>query len=210
MEIWLRQEDESIRLPILPKGYENVESFRNNSVTISNFGEVNLIGKRNLMTTNLSSFFPYEKYGFVQYTGFSKPEIYVKMLQSWMNAPIRYIITGTKINMLMTIEQFTYSEQDATRDIYYSLDLKEYRIPKIQIQSTNTTKTYPNKITQPDTKRESKTVKTTTYIVKKGDTLCAIARKFTGNSNNYKMIAQQNNIVNPNKIQIGQKLVITI
>ncbi len=47
--------------------------------------------------------------------------------------------------------------------------------------------------------------KTTTYIVKKGDTLITIARKF---NTTYMDIARKNNIKNANKIYVGQKLAI--
>ena len=47
--------------------------------------------------------------------------------------------------------------------------------------------------------------KTTTYTVKKGDTLISIARKF---NTTYMDIARKNNIKNANKIYIGQKLII--
>lgn len=44
-----------------------------------------------------------------------------------------------------------------------------------------------------------------TYTVKKGDTLIKIAKKY---NKDYKKIAEDNKIKNPNKILIGQKLVI--
>ena len=44
------------------------------------------------------------------------------------------------------------------------------------------------------------------YIVKKGDTLTAIAKKY---GTNYKAIAKLNNLADPNKIKVGQKLKIT-
>ncbi len=43
------------------------------------------------------------------------------------------------------------------------------------------------------------------YIVQKGDTLTSIAKKY---GTTYKKIAKENNIKNPNKIYVGQKLVI--
>lgn len=46
------------------------------------------------------------------------------------------------------------------------------------------------------------------YVVKRGDTLGAIAKKFLGDANYYKLIAAENNIDNPDKISVGQELVI--
>lgn len=45
----------------------------------------------------------------------------------------------------------------------------------------------------------------TTYKVKKGDTLSGIAKKY---NTTYQKIAKDNNISNPNKIYVGQKLII--
>lgn len=50
-----------------------------------------------------------------------------------------------------------------------------------------------------------KSKKTTTYTVKKGDTLITIARKF---NTTYKEISRKNNIENVNRIYVGQKLII--
>ena len=48
--------------------------------------------------------------------------------------------------------------------------------------------------------------KYTTYTVQKGDTLWRIAQKQLGQGNRYKEIASLNNLSNPNKISIGQKI----
>ena len=46
------------------------------------------------------------------------------------------------------------------------------------------------------------------YTVKKGDSLSKIAKLLYGDSKKYKEIAMANNITNPNKIRVGQVLVI--
>jgi hypothetical protein len=55
----------------------------------------------------------------------------------------------------MTIESFTYSEQDGTGDIYYTLDLKEYKKPAIKVKQKVISKT-STKIETASTKRVSK------------------------------------------------------
>ena len=45
-----------------------------------------------------------------------------------------------------------------------------------------------------------------TSHVKKGDTLWGIALKYLGSGNRYKEIADYNNILNPNKLKIGQTI----
>ena len=46
------------------------------------------------------------------------------------------------------------------------------------------------------------------YVVQKGDTLWAIAKRYYGNGNQYPKIVQANNIKNPDLIYPGQKLLI--
>lgn len=53
--------------------------------------------------------------------------------------------------------------------------------------------------------QKANTSKSTTYIVKAGDTLSKIAQKY---GTTYQKIASDNGIANPNKIYVGQKLII--
>lgn len=208
MEIWLQQDNESLRLPVLPSGFEVQNVQQNSTVNVTSKGEINIIGKRGLKALSLSSFFPNREYGFVQYTGFPGPYECIELIKSWMNNPVKISITDANINMPMTIESFTHSEQDSTGDVYYTLELKEYRKPEIVAEQKVNADKKSTKLMANDTKRITKTVKTTTYIVKKGDTLYSIAKRLTGNGSNCYAIANQNNIANPNLIQVGQKLVI--
>ena len=44
------------------------------------------------------------------------------------------------------------------------------------------------------------------YVVKSGDSLSKIANSYYGNANDYRKIAEANNIPDPDKIQVGQQL----
>jgi nucleoid-associated protein YgaU len=57
-----------------------------------------------------------------------------------------------------------------------------------------------------DLKHEITVGSGTMYVVKSGDNLSNISKNFYGNPNEYKKIAQANNISNPDKIQVGQQL----
>jgi nucleoid-associated protein YgaU len=46
----------------------------------------------------------------------------------------------------------------------------------------------------------------TTYVVKAGDMLMKISKKFYGDENKYKLIMDANNITDPNKLAEGQTL----
>lgn len=176
MEIWLNYEEDEYRFPILPSSFEIQGQQGNTSVTVHSVGEVNLLGNANLKTVEISSFFPAQEYPFCQYIGFDlDPYVYVKKIENWKEKKYtpRLIITETNINLIVSIENFSYGENDATGDVYFTLSLKEYK-----------NLTY--------TKRPIKKTKTIKYTVKKGDTLKKIAKAKTGSSSNWKKIYQQN------------------
>lgn len=206
MEIWLNKDDDKLRLPVLPSSFE-IEVGQNNSiVNINEIGDVNLIGKSGLKSINIESFFPAQEYYFVEYTGFPKPYKAIEKIDKWRRSgePIRLIVTTTDINVLMAIESLSYGERDGTGDVYYSLDLREYKRLK--------TKTVA-KVKVPEPKRPTppKPKKQRTYVVKRGDNLWNIAKKHYGNGNQWKKIYNKNRKVigsNPNLIYPGQKYII--
>ena len=114
MEIWLKQGSDALRLPVLPSGYDVGIENNNTEVNISNFGTINLIGKRGLSILKLSSFFPNQNYSFCQYSGILQPTAYVSMIKSWLGDPIKVVITGTDINMDMTIEDFNATPEQTS------------------------------------------------------------------------------------------------
>lgn len=205
MEIWLNNGNQKFRLPILPPDFQVKSSSSNERVRINAIGMINLLGKKELKELSIETFFPSQNYSFVAYNTFPKPWECVKMIEGWKDSgtPSRLIITGTSVNMEVAIDDFTYGPADGTKDVYYSLSLSEY----VRIKDTknnvgkNTTTTNRPAPTKTATGKKP-------YIVIKGDTLITIAKKQTGNASNYKKIAKDNNIKNPDKIAIGQKLII--
>jgi hypothetical protein len=184
--------EEQLRLPVIPDNFELSQRNNNTVVNINALGEINLIGKKGLASISLSSFFPAQEYYFCKYTGFPKPYECVKMIQKWKESgrPIRLIITGTSINYAMTIENFIFSEQDGTRDVYFTLELREYVFTK-QVKPTNVVTPNGTQVTVPATKRESKPIPSK-YKVQKGDNMYTVAKKTTGSMSNAKAIAKTN------------------
>ncbi len=212
MEIWIKQDETSFRFAVLPQEYEVTSESNNTQVVLNSFGEINLLGKRKLKNISFSSFFPKQKYDFCEYTTFPRPRECVKIIETIKKSGVlRLIMTKTHVNMECTIERFTWGENDGTQDINFVLEFKEYRKP--EVKELNKKEKVTKKVTPAMTKRPSKEVKSTVYIVKQGDNLCKIAKKLTGSSANWKAIYNQNKGViggNPNKIYPGQKLVIKI
>ena len=212
MEIWLKQDKTKFRFAVLPAEYELSSTSNNTPVVINSLGEINLLGKRNLKTVSLASFFPKKKYYFCQHTSFPTPKESVKIVEKMKNKGVlRLTMTGTPVNMECTIESFVWGENDGTKDINFTLEFKEYR--KVKVKTTKKKETVPKKVTPAATSRSAKAVESTTYTVVSGDNLSKIAKNLTGNSANWQAIYNQNKGViggNPNLIYPGQKLVITV
>ncbi len=107
--------------------------------------------------------------------------------------------------MDVSFEKYTVLERGGEQgDFWVEINVKEYR----KISSV----TYKMEQKQGQTvleemgaKREGKDIPNT-YVVKKGDSLWKIAQTMLNDGSRYKEIAEKNNIVNPNKIQVGQIL----
>lgn len=147
MEFWLKKsESDKFQLPVKPSEFAVNVSHKNTIVNVIQKGDINLIGKTGLREISLSSFFPAKDYNFSNNSGRKTPLTYVEKIETWRKSgePIRVIITGDVLNMQCTIESFSWGEQDATGDIYYSLALKEYKKIKTK-KSTLTTSTTTTK-----------------------------------------------------------------
>lgn len=212
MEFWLSFNNgaEKLRLPVPPPSFMIRKGTNVNVVNINELGDLGIIGKGRLADFNISSFFPAKPYPFVQYRGFPSPYECVAMIERWRESgkPIRLIVTKTDINMAFTITDFEYGERDGTRDVYFSLDVMEYKFVNVKMSKNTSYKNATNKIS---TNRPTKAVETKqqkTHTVKSGDTLWALSKKFYGSGAKWKELASKNGIKDPRKLQIGKVLVI--
>lgn len=208
MEFWLQKENDSkFQLPVKPSDFTVTVTHRNTVVNVIQVGDVNLIGKTGLREITLSSFFPAKDYNFSNNSSRKEPLTYVEKIESWRNSgkPVRVIITGI-LNMEATIESFSYGEQDATGDIYYTCYLKEYK--KIKTKKATVTVATVKPTTRATKAPEDSSGRT--YTVQSGDCLWKIAKQFYGNGAEYTKIynANTDKIKNPNLIYAGQVLTI--
>lgn len=195
MEMYLKKDDKDIfRFPVLPSAI-NVQDYAiTNDSNITGLGDVTVFGGKGLRTIEISSFFPNpkKKYSFVSYNDYPKQYDCVSQIKKWMDKGevLRFIVTGTEINFQVRITDFEYSEQDGTRDVYFTINLKEYR--KIKISSTTPKKKKTDNKDRTDTKETDNKPKQKTYTVKSGDTLYDIAKKHYGKGSDYKKIIEKN------------------
>lgn len=210
MEMWLRQADNAFRFPIFPSSFEVKGSAVINTTNIIELGEVVVFGGIGLRSTDISSFFPNQNYPFCDYAGFPKPYDCVALLKDWMEKGyiLRFIITETNINFECIITDFSYKEQDGTRDVYFTLNLKEYK--RIQIPSINSSDEKITSVKDVPITKGFETKKQRTHKVVKGDNLWSLSQKYYGNGDLYEKIVKANDklIKTADHIENGWVLVI--
>lgn len=149
------------------------------------------------------------------YTGtnnkFENPDFYLGLFKTWRDGliPVKFIVRnsiGEDISSDVLIESLTITEKAGEEgDKYVAFKLLEYRpygkkIPRSTsngaVTSTAASSTNPKN--------------NGTYVVKTGDSLWSIAKKYYGDGSKYTKIynANKNIIKNPSLIYPGQKLVI--
>ena len=99
-------------------------------VDIIDFGEAQLLGNPKLKRLSFSAFFPHQRHDYPFVVGDKiKPSECVAKIEKWKEAKksVRVIITESPFNFMMAIKSFDYREQDGSRDIYFDLDLIEWK-----------------------------------------------------------------------------------
>ncbi|WP_236884381.1 LysM peptidoglycan-binding domain-containing protein [Clostridioides difficile] len=208
--MWLRQADNTFRFPIFPSSFEVKGNSIVNTTNIIKLGEVVVFGGIGLRSTDISSFFPNQNYPFCDYAGFPKPYDCVALLKGWMEKGfiLRFIITETDVNFECIITDFSYKEQDGTRDVYFTLNLKEYK--RIQIPSINSSDGKITSVKDVPITKGFETKKQRTHKVVKGDNLWSLSQKYYGNGDLYEKIVKANDklIKTADHIEDGWVLVI--
>ena len=191
MEMWLKTSGKAFRFPVLPSSFTVNNSTILDSTSIVNKGEVVVFSGNSLKSTEITSFFPSVEYSFCAYKGFPQPYECVKLIEDWRKKgqDVRLIITDTDVNMLMIIESFEYGERAGTRDIEFTISLREYiplSIPTVSTQTQGPTQNTPRPSESPKPTTQK------THKVKKGDCLWDIAKKYYGNGSLYPKIKEAN------------------
>lgn len=203
-------------LPVTPREVKKSKSANVSSIALLNYGSVTSGSNRELEEIELSSFFPATNYGFVEdnirshryklppvgcyhHKTLLTPEEYIRQFQELVNTGKPFSIridTIVPIWKHFIVKSFHYGLDDGSGDTGYSLTLLEYRTPKKTVNGVEL-KERQQKLPAPET-----------YVVVKGDTLSAIAKRFTGDGENWRKIASDNGVEDPKFLQIGTELVI--
>ena len=218
MEIYLGTDNDKIRFPVVPPSIGVNRSNNIDTESVIKLGEVPIFNGTSLKTIEFTSFFPNQEYSFCDYTGFMKPYEFSEKIQKWMyeGKPLRVIVTDSPTNMQCLIQQFDTVEQDGTRDLYFTLNLLEYRPIEVPSLSSSNTSSNSNNIqntSRPNETNNNSSSSQKTHKVVKGDTLYDIAKKYYGNGSLYTKIKEANKAKYPslaknNIIQVKWELII--
>lgn len=120
---------ESVTFPVSPPSFEISNAYNNSTINVNSLGDINMLGKRGLTTIKFSSFFPAQAYDDIVNTTPDSPYSYVEKINSFAQKgqPCKLAISGTNINLNVSIDNFDYSEKDGSSDVYFSISLREYR-----------------------------------------------------------------------------------
>lgn len=108
------------------------------------------------------------------------------------------------INLHLTGATYTDEEEDSTDDLQITYEDRENKLLGNWLEVKPTASKGKKQV-----EKKVEDEKTINYVVKRGDTLWAIASKYLGSGAKYPQIAQENNIKNPNLIYPGQVFKIT-
>ncbi|HBB27659.1 MAG TPA: hypothetical protein DC000_00120 [Clostridiales bacterium] len=125
-----------LKIPELPDDIEIKGSYDNKKSNVLNLGEIIRVGKKNLESFTLKSFFPA-----------SDADVYVKIFNKMLENmsekqyPIRYILNRTDglklyddINMLVVCDDYSYKESGGeVGDIYYTFKFTQYKEHKARV-----------------------------------------------------------------------------
>lgn len=216
---------DGVQLPVAPPTMRMKINNKNETITLINEGEVNLLKKPGLTDIEFEVEFPNVKYPYAVYpNGFQPAAYFLEHLEKLKLSPEPFQFIANRMkpdgsllfdtNMTVSIEDYTIDE-DAENgfDVKVTILLKQFRpfgtkklnIKSAPASSSSASKGSNKKKVTVEKKRATTGKKTPkTHTVKSGETLWAIAKRHLGDGAKYTELAKLNNISNPNIIKAGQ------
>ncbi len=210
--IYLDYENEGFKFPINPETITVSGDSESKTYHINDLGEIQVPQYAKLKELSFESFFPAQRYHFAT-TGdfFQEPQVYIdiveKMKEEQRPVPFVYVNGAFDINMLVTVEKFSYSETAGCDDVDFNISFKQYK-PYGARKAIALIKTPSGAVVNKNVPARSKKPVNKTYTMKKGDTLSKIARSQLGNETRWKELQKLNNIKTSDlkKLKIGTVL----
>lgn len=193
--------DEVLTLPVTPSSLNIQIGSKNETVTLINQGDINILKSPSLVEVNFDARFPMRKYPYSRNPrAFEYYHNTFKELKE-QKKPFRFIVvrttpSGTPLwdtNLLMALENYELDE-DASEgdDVIITFTLKQYKEYGVKTIKLPASKPTTTSTSNKPRNNENKAASATVYVVKSGDCLWNIAKKFYGNGNNWKKIYTAN------------------
>lgn len=198
IELSVNNRQEYLKLVVNPASIEFTDVQNNQQINLLEVGTALLLGNRGLIGTTLESFFPSSESPFYKRHGGTRtPQECKALIKKWKDKGmiVRLIISDMDINLAMAVDSFSTTHREGDDDIYFSLELIEYKTLNVPTVKVST------KVKSSITKRPATSSKKATssgsssgrsYTIKGGDTLWAIATRYYGSGTQYMKIYNAN------------------
>lgn len=212
-------------LPVTPSKLTIKINNKNDTLTLINEGEINILKKAGLTDVEFECDIPQVRQPYAVYpSGFKGASYFLNYFEQLKTdkKPFQFIVcrqspNGKKFfntNIKVTLEDYKITE-DAKQgfDLKVKVKLKQWRDYGTKTVNVKIAGSKPKASVEPTRPTPTAPVPASpqTYTVKKGDCLWAIAKKYYGNGSKYTIIYNANKGViggNPNLIYPGQVLTI--
>lgn len=213
-------------LPITPSKLTTKINNANETVTLINEGEVNLLKTAGLTDIDFECTIPQVRYPFANYSsGFLGASVFLNYFEKLKTdkQPFSFIVCRLSpagkvlfsTSMMVSLEDYKITEQATNgMDLTVSISLKQYRgygSNKVQVKATSAAAMLVASIivNRLNTSNSPSPKSSQKYKVKAGDTLYTIAKHFYNDGSKYKKIQSANSsITDPNNLTVGQSLTI--
>jgi nucleoid-associated protein YgaU len=200
MDIYLTNGSKRIRFPLNPEQIQVTEAAHMESYTVLLTGGVELPRGTEVSSIAWDGIFPgaaRKNLPFVK--SWQDPKSLVSLISSWKNggAKCRLLITETPINLDVYIAQFQHTWLGGFHDCQYHIELRQAKSLVVAPVGMTTAVSSTSRPRPPVPK---------TYVVKQGDSLWLIAKRFTGSGSRWQEMYQLNRAIigpDPNKLKIG-------
>lgn len=194
----------AITLPVTPKEYFVSTGMDVESVDIHTVGTYSIPTNRKLSTIKLEFELPSSSRSYC--VAYVDQTYLLDWLMSAMTGKtaLRFLVSGTNVNVPVFISSLVYGECDGTNDIACTMELVEQRTLSLVTTVSNSTSTSTTETrTVEDVQTEA-----TTYTIQSGDTLWSICAQYYGDGSLCYKLASYNDIANANLIYAGDVLTI--
>jgi LysM repeat protein len=198
-----------ILLPVPPEKISYKIKNNNKTIDLVNGGAVNVLRQPGLTDVSFTLLIPCRKYPFSHPEGFVEQDYYLTLFQMLKTGlqPFKFnihrIVSNTtelaEVEMTVSLESYTVTEKaEGMGDVEVEISLKEYA------ESLTSCYVVENGVAKEITNRASNRTVPSSYTVKRGDSLWAIAKMQLGDETKWKSIAEKNGIKMPYTVMPGQ------